>query len=384
MRYAKSVAACALAAASATTVLSTGVARADTVTRMTGSEKACTETNPEYIIADQNETITGIHGTRFTSVAHGPRYDSAYLVTGYSRGNNSDSLCGHWGDDSFELPLKASSGARISGHMSYSRSRNSVRPGWDIWLVPAGAEYKDTSAGTMERNSRTVEVMVEPGRPGHVYNIGTQPGWHRAYIGARLGNADLAARVDEALARFRLRRSQYYWEAIDGGSEAPGGTFRMRSYSLDITERATATESATKSATYTATSGGVSATATAKGHARLTRTAVVPVKPGHPAPLAAARAKARKAAGSLALSYARHNAKVLAERDLLRKLGEARVPDVRGLRATVAVSRLRSAGLDPSVTLVRGKVLLVTGTSPAIGDVVKLGTKVVLHCKVKR
>lgn len=313
----KSYAAAAGLLALATAVATTLPASASTI-RLSGADKQCTQTDPEYIIADQGQTISvPQYSYRFTAKADSPAYTSAYLVTGYSRGNNSDWLCGVAGKQSFELPFPVKAGT-VSGGMTYRASGSFTRPGWDIWLEPAGDEYTDTTASKMESNPRTVEVLVQPGS-ARLY----QPhggGHYRAYIGENLKSVNLENVIIMVMAHFGLNRRDYYWEAIDAGEEtARTGSFTMESYRLAVTVRATATEHATWTATHTSRKDGKVAHSTAIGHAAATRTVTVDVKPGYNAP-AVARAAAYKAAVALAKRYAAKDATVLANAKLKKEL----------------------------------------------------------------
>lgn len=215
-----------------------GVAHAGT---LSGGEKGYTLTNPEYVIADQNASVSYSPGSaRFTStVSHRGWWESTYLVTGYSRGNNIANLAGGYGrHDAFRIPAPVSGTAVTSG-MTYSG--NVTRPGWDLWLVPTSRTGVDTSASTMERDSGAVEILLQPGGGGLISNPRAPYRQHRAYAGGgSLRSENLTRVADYWLKRMRLNPASYSWQAIAGGYEGyDHGTFRLNSYSLNVTTSAT-------------------------------------------------------------------------------------------------------------------------------------------------
>lgn len=211
-----------------------GVAHAGT---LTGGEKGYTLTNPEYVIADQNARVSYSPGsTRFTStISHRGWWESTYLVTGYSRGNNSANLAGNYGKyDAFRIPAPVS-GTTVTSGMTYSG--HVTRPGWDLWLVPTSRTGTDTTAATMERDSRAVEILLQPGGGGFISNPRAPYRQHRAYVGGgSLRSENLTSVAYYWLRKMRLNPASYSWEAIPAGYEGyDHGTFRLNSYSLNVT-----------------------------------------------------------------------------------------------------------------------------------------------------
>jgi hypothetical protein len=344
---------------------------------LTGYLKACTLTNPEYVIADQNTQLTYSPGSyQFSASVAGSRpWKSAYLVTGYSRGNNSAQLCGRAGNNSYKLPVHASDNPEIISSLSYSGTFKG-RPGWDIWLVRSGKQYAETSATDMEHDANTVEVMVQPGSRENNGKVQVnQPGWHRAYVSEDvLSNVNLGGIVNGVLARMGLRPSGYYWEAIDGGWEGTSGTFYLNSYSLSVTTSASAMRSATATGSFTASSGTISVTRAVRKSATVTRTVTLPVKVSAlPTVHAEAQAEANASAATAAMVQAGKLAGAAARSAALdalsAKLGARKVPNVRGMRLVNAISALHRAGFAKvqHPKMIKGRALYVTGQSPAAG-----------------
>lgn len=321
-----------------------GVAHASTT--LSAGEKGYTLTNPEYVIADQNATVSYTPGsTQFTAtVNHRGWWESTYLISGYSRGNNVANLAGNYGKyDAFRIPAPLT-GTHVTSGMSYSGAV--TRPGWDLWLVPTNRTSDDTSATTMEQDSSAVEILLQPGSGGRIANPGKPYHQHRAFVGGgALRNESLTGVANYWLRKMRLNPAAYSWQAIDGGFEGyDHGTFRLNSYTLNVTTSATykttqgynasahsgstwvwAYRTDTTSSTYTQSLKGQSyATAHATALAEAKDNAVYRAQ-------VAARAKAQAAADA-ELKY-----------DLQTW---AWVPYVKGMYATSAVSLLHSRGFE--------------------------------------
>jgi hypothetical protein len=220
-----------------------GAAHADIVNAATlaHGQKGYTLTSPEYVIADENATVVYSPGsTRFIAwVNHRRWWESAYLVTGYSRGNNTANLAGNYGRyDAFRIPAPLT-GTNVTAGMTYSG--DVTRPGWDLWLAPTRRDGTDTSAAAMERDSRAVEILLQPGRGGFIANPGRPYRQHRAFVGGGALRAENLTRVARYwLRKMRLSPAAYSWQAIPAGFEGyDHGTFRLDSYTLNITTSAT-------------------------------------------------------------------------------------------------------------------------------------------------
>lgn len=213
-------------------------------------QHGCTYTSPEYNLANQNTRVQYYPGGYgFSSWHEGSGWESAYLVTGFSRGNNSNRLCGSYGHYSYNLPSPVS-GPVVTGRMSYSVKGNGARPGWDIWLVPNSRTSADQTATAMEHDRNVLEIMIQPGG-GVTVNNPSRNAFHRVYIGAgSLGRSfSLSHYAGVALKAAHLNYRNYSWQAIDGGWESPSGSFRLSGYGLWVyaytSIRATATARAT-------------------------------------------------------------------------------------------------------------------------------------------
>ncbi len=273
---------------------------------------ACTRTNPEYVLTDDGATVTSTPGTyQFTAQSARSGWDDAYAMTGYSRGSNSATTCGHYGRYSYNLPVPAT--AQISGSLASQTTGYYSRPGWDIWLVHAGSQYQETSNTTMQADPRTVEIMLQPGQPyGHAYT--SRPSWYRIFTFAGdLKNVNITSLIANSLASAGLNPSDYYVEAIGGGAEFISATFKLTGYSLSVSAPGQYTATAQES--YTAVFRNsrfplqVSATATAS----VTRHTAVLVK-GTSYATAEHQAQAEAVQGTLqaAQAQARANAVKLA------------------------------------------------------------------------
>jgi len=215
-----------------------GVANAST---LTGGEKGYTLTNPEYVVADQNATVTYTPGSpTFTStVSHRGWWESTYLITGYSRGNNTANLAGNYGKyDAYRIPAPLT-GTTVTSGMTYYG--NVTRPGWDLWLVPTSRTSDDTTAAQMEQDSSAVEILLQPGGGGFISNPGKPYHQHRAYVGGgNLRSENLTNVASYWLKKMRLNPASYSWQAIPAGYEGfDRGTFHLTGYSLDVTTQAT-------------------------------------------------------------------------------------------------------------------------------------------------
>lgn len=158
-----------------------GLAKASTVS---GGGKLYTQSSPEYVISDENTTLSNSPGHAvFTSTDNEPNgwWVSSYLVSGYSRGHTTYSLNGNQGKrNAFYIPAPLS-GTSVASALNYSGSV--TRPGWDLWLVPTSHSASDTTAAKMEADSSAVELMVQPGKSGgNISNPGKPYHQHRAYI----------------------------------------------------------------------------------------------------------------------------------------------------------------------------------------------------------
>lgn len=318
-----------------------GVANAGT---LTSGEKGYTLTNPEYVIADQNATVTYAPGSvQFTStVNHRGWWESTYLVTGYSRGNNSANLAGNYGKyDAYRIPAPLV-GTKVTSGMTYSG--NVTRPGWDLWLVPTSHTGTDTTAATMEQDSGAVEILLQPGRGGFISNPGKPYHQHRAFVGGgNLRSENLTNVADYWLKKMRLNPASYSWQAIPAGYEGfDHGTFHLTSYSLNVTT--SATYKTTQGYNAYAHSGSIWVWAYRTDTTSSTYTQSLKGQSYATAHQTAAT-EAKDNAVYRAQVAAREKAQAAANAELKYDLQPwAWIPYVRGMYATSAVSLLHSRG----------------------------------------
>lgn len=361
---------------------------------LSAGEHGCTYTNPEYIVSDVNADVHFTPGTvQFTAThRHVPgrsNWNDTYLITGYNRGSNAVVLCGHYGRDyAYRLPFSATAPVRIRSSLSYTAHGQSANMiGWDLWLVRNGEEASETTSWGMQSDHRTVEIMVIPGRYGHIFTVNGR--WHRVYIGGgSMQNVDLQYLMRVAMRASRVNPANYQWQVIGAGAEFTRGTFSVRNYNLSITTSVRATRHATATATYTARNGKYTATATRRVTVTVRKTVTLPVK-GQPLNVQRYRAYQEAAARAQATATARARTVALraawtaANEILLGKVHPRRVlPKVVHARLGAAISVLQhNAFLNLRWTRGLKTTAVVTWEAGHPGHLTPVKARIILRAK---
>lgn len=205
--------------------------------RLTGGQHGCSYTNPEYLLTDNHMDVTLHPGTTAFTATHTPgRYEDAYWVlAGWH--DESPALCdsrelpgsgGYYGE-SYTLRYRVRRHPRITVSM---RAHGTGRLGLDLWFTASAAE---TAPAAMERDPRTVEVLLQQGHGWHVFR--DDPGWRRLYVSCLPGRGDVVSFDRLSLTRIIARLGvpgRLYWMAIDGGGETPRGSFTVDHVALHI------------------------------------------------------------------------------------------------------------------------------------------------------
>lgn len=316
-------------------------------------QHGCTGTNPEYTLSDVNADVHYNSGSVKFNSYHKPGtgWNDTYLVSGFNRGSDATVLCGHFGNDyAYQLPFKASAPVAITGTLYFKAYNFAGTIGWDIWLVRAGEETRETTARAMEADHRSVEIMVTPGHArGRIYVV--NGAWHRIYIGGgTMRNVDLMSLIHTSLRRIGASPSSYFIQAIPAGAEFTRGNFSVTGYDLRVTTSVSERRSASAFSLYTAKHGLLSITAARRTTVSVTRTVTLPVK-GHPLgeqrATAARRAalEAQSAANTLAPRQALSEAHLIATEAMFARLHPYRVlPNVRHKHLGTAISILQHNG----------------------------------------
>jgi hypothetical protein len=168
--------------------------------------------------------FTAYH-TGVTGLGH---WEDAYWVTGWHDENSAicakRSVPGTHGGKAPSLHPGRVGGPHVSGGLTVKGVH--TRAGFDLWLTAGRGEHTPTQ---MMADSRTWEVLVQPGTFGHVFVSGFV-GWHRAYIGGgSLRNVNLTR-----LAQILGIPGGYWWNAIDAGGETASGWFTVTSFWLHV------------------------------------------------------------------------------------------------------------------------------------------------------
>lgn len=347
-----------------------GLANASTIS---GGTNVTTSTSPEYIVADENASVSYSAGHVTWSSKDSQRgpYVSTYDVTGYSRGNNAASLNGHYGRDyAYRIPAPVV-GTGVTSGMTYSGSVS--RPGWDLWLVPNGDTGSWTSASRMESHSQSVEIMVQPGGGGYISNPSSPYHQHRAYVGGgNLRSVNLTSVAETWLKKMRLNPSGYSWEAIDGGYESDryGNTFTLKSYSVNVHVSASATEGYGYNAYKTVSGQGITVGAWHYVYARKSATVSVSLQgrsyaTAHADAVNSAKANATAGARSKAIIAADAAAKSAAIKALTAKEPWGWTPRETGRTVISADAAFKADGFNHrhifTVRIPRGYHAVVSG-----------------------
>lgn len=207
---------------------------------LTGGQHACSSTNPEALLTDNQMAVTLQPGTtRFTATwtpGHKRPWEDAYWVlAGWH--DESPALCdgrelpgsgGYYGQ-SWTLRYRVSRHPRITLSM---RAHGDGRLGPDLWFA---ADPAETTPAAMEADPRTVEVLLQQGHGWHVFR--DNPGWNRYYVSDLPGRGDTVSfaglNLTRIIARLGVPGSDY-WMAIDGGGETPRGSFAVDHVALHI------------------------------------------------------------------------------------------------------------------------------------------------------
>lgn len=205
---------------------------------LTGGGHACTATNPEALIVDDDMAGTTRPGTTgFTGTwIPGHRWEGLYAVlAGWH--DESPALCdnrelpgsgGYYGQ-SYTLRYRVWRRPRITVSM---RAHGDGRLGFDLWFT---ADPRETTAAAMEHDPRTVEVLLQQGHGWHVFR--DDPGWNRYYVSVLPGHGDAISFDGLNLTRIITRLGvpgRLYWMAIDAGGETPRGSFAVDRVALRI------------------------------------------------------------------------------------------------------------------------------------------------------
>lgn len=209
-------------------------------THIYGRGHTCSYTNPEALLEVGGMNAYMKPGTMKFTAYHIPRevrpWEDTYWV-----------LAG-WLDDPVSIcdkrTVKGTGGAKGSSY-TLGRIRGPIlrvsihatgihsRLGFDVWVTSKRGLHTPTE---MEENPNTWEIMVEPGKLGHIYSQGFV-GWHRVYIGGGGRNPDLYSvhnlNLDNLIRKLHIP-GWYYWNGIDAGGETARGHFSVQSASINI------------------------------------------------------------------------------------------------------------------------------------------------------
>lgn len=229
----------ALAVTAAVTTTASASSRPVRPVYLTGHSHWCTDTNPEFFGADDGMHVRVVPGTtRFTAsyARWNGHWEDAYLITGWH--DEPSSLCngrtvkGTGGAKGAVLAPVRLRGPPVTASLYVTGT--GTRLGFDLWLTAVRGEHTPTA---MEHDRRTWEVLIEPGRKGHVYREGFV-GWHRAFVGGGGRNRnvfDVRNLSLTALVRHLGIPGRYYWNAIGAGGEGPrGARFTVHSYHQQV------------------------------------------------------------------------------------------------------------------------------------------------------
>lgn len=375
---------------------------------LTGTQFACTYTDPEYQLADDSASLTPYGGTAFSASEQpgGPVWQDAYLVTGWSHDLQTYDLCGHYGADyAYRLPFTMSDPVSIYGSLYYDGCTVKCRAGWDIWLVPTGDQSSELSATAFERNPNAVEIMVQPGKAG-LMSWGRAP-WYRAYINAGdLHCVNLTSMIDTAMARMGRNPADYQLMAVDAGAEFYANGITVTGYSLSVTTTATERDTYTATESYTARNGDVTSTATERATVTSTRSVTLPLQGSNYAgtrELADNEAMnaAYSTAHNQAIAYAESKAHTMAVGEQKVKLAEiaanaakakvtplpesqVRLPNVVHDKLGTAITVLKDAGFRPVAPRGVRASGLVTWEAGHPGAIYKRGQAITIHATDKR
>lgn len=205
-------------------------------THLHGHSHTCSDTNPQYFLADDGLDVYTVPGTTyFTADLPGNgRWKDAYWITGNH--DESSSICD-------KRTVKGTGGAkgsvlhpgRINGPVvtaDLHETGHRARLGLDVFATVK--PYRTPTQ--MEADPRTWEIMIEPGRRGAIYHKGFV-GWHRVYIGGGGSNPNsfnVRGLNLTALIKSLHIPGYYLWNAIGAGGETPGGSFTVYSYHLHV------------------------------------------------------------------------------------------------------------------------------------------------------